>query len=328
MPRPRNTQISLQDTSYYHCVSRCVRKAYLCGVDCYTGQSYEHRREWIEARILRLACVFSINICAYSVMSNHLHLVLCVDESKARAWSVKKVLECWHQLFKASLLTQRFLKGEKLNSNELSLVIENAEIYRERLTDISWFMRALNEPIARQANREDKCTGRFWEGRFKSQALLDEAAVLTCMAYVDLNPIRAKIADTPLSSDFTSVQRRIQAAMKGEQPKELLPFVGNEKLVIPEGLMFTQEDYLKLLDETGRIIRTNERGEISLKCASILNRLNIPIENWVKMTVDFGYLFKGPVGTLDELTRYCQHLGRQRRQGASNCKKWLEHRRA
>ena len=82
MARPRNTQVSLQDTPYYHCVSRCVRKAYLCGVDFYTGQSYEHRRDWIEARLLMLASVFSIDICAYAVMSNHLHLVLGVDSYK------------------------------------------------------------------------------------------------------------------------------------------------------------------------------------------------------------------------------------------------------
>ncbi len=325
MARPRNTQVSLQDTPYYHCISRCVRKAYLCGVDFYTGQSYEHRRDWIEGRLLMLASVFSIDICAYAVMSNHLHLVLGVDSKKAKEWSAEKVLTRWHMLFKGTLLSQRFLKGDNLNPSEFAFLMEKVEIYRDRLIDISWFMRALNEPIARKANQEDKCTGRFWEGRFKSQALLDEAAVLTCMAYVDLNPVRAKMAQTPESSNFTSIQRRIQAAIKGEQPSELLPFVGNETLMPPKGLMFSAKDYLQLVDETGRIIREDKRGAISPKCEVILDRLNISQENWLKLTTDFGCLFKGPVGTLEELTRYCQHLKRKRRQGARSCTKWFIH---
>ena len=86
---------------------------------------------------------------------------------------------------------------------------ERLETCRQRLGSLAWFMRSLDEPIARRANREDACTGRFWEGRYKCQALLDAAAVLTCMSYVDLNPIRASIAENLESSSHTSALRRI-----------------------------------------------------------------------------------------------------------------------
>ena len=131
-------------------------------------------------------------------------------------------------------------------------------------------MRALNEPIARQANKEDKCTGHFWEGRFKSQALLDEGALLSCMAYVDLNPVRAGIAPTPEQSSFTSIQQRIKAALKGEQPSALLPFTGNEQQEKTSGISFSLKDYLTLVDETGRVLREDKRGAIDAKTAQIL----------------------------------------------------------
>ncbi|WP_298768698.1 transposase [uncultured Shewanella sp.] len=328
MPTARKAIVSIEDTPYYHCISRCVRRAYLCGEDAYTGQSYEHRRAWVEDRILKLGDIFAIDICAYAVMSNHLHLVLCVDIYEANAWSEREVVEHWHQLFNGTDITRKFVKGLALEEYEVVLLSETIAKYRSRLSDISWFMRALNEPIARKANFEDKCSGRFWEGRFKSQALLDEAAVLACMAYVDLNPIRAKMADTVEQSDFTSIQRRIKAVLKGEQPTELLDFVGNETREEPKGLLFHLKDYLQLVDETGRIIynenRADKRGVISDVAMPILNRLNIPQENWLKLTTEFTRLFKGPVGSLQELDAYCAHLERKRRQGAGNCHRWLD----
>jgi hypothetical protein len=148
------------------------------------------------------------------------------------------VIERWHQLFKGTLITQQYLRGDELIEPLQKMVEETAAVYRQRLMDISWFMRILNEDIARKANAEDNCTGRFWEGRFKSQALLDEATLASCMAYVDLNPVRAKIANTPEKSNYTSIQQRINAALQGEQPKPLLPFVGNPRQAMPKGLPF------------------------------------------------------------------------------------------
>ncbi|MBO2592027.1 transposase [Shewanella algae] len=319
MPRPRRTQISLEDTPYYHCCSRVVRRAFLCGDDAYSGKNYDHRRGWVESLLFELEAVFAIDVAAFAIMSNHLHLVLHVDIETANRWTDREVLEQWHKLFKGDELTHKFTQGELIEAYEVPRLKHTIAIYRSRLCDISWFMRCLNEPIARQANQEDNCTGRFWEGRFKSQALLDEAAVLTCMAYVDLNPIRAKMADTPEQSAHTSIRLRIQAALKCEQPAKLLPFIGSEYDNQRSGIAFGLKDYLELVDDTGRCIRDDKRGAISEQSTKLLTRLNIPHENWLKLTTEFGRLFRGPVGTLQELSCYCEHLEKRRRHFATSC---------
>jgi hypothetical protein len=121
---------------------------------------------------------------------------------------------------------------------------ETVAQYRLSLYDISWLMRDLNKYIVREANKEDGCTGRFWEGRFKSQALLDESAVLACMAYVDLNPIRAKMAKTPEASAHTSIKKRTVAVKnKRRLPKTLMPFVGGHRQNMPKGIAYHLKDY-------------------------------------------------------------------------------------
>jgi REP element-mobilizing transposase RayT len=279
MPKPRSSQVSLIDTPYYHCVSRCVRRAFLCGIDEYSGTSYEHRRAWVEDKVLWLSSVFAIGICAYAVMSNHVHLVLCVDKDKAMSWSDKQVVGRWHRLHRGTLLSQKFMRNELLSESEWISLKETNAIYRQRLYDISWLMASLSEPIARQANKEDGCTGRFWEGRFKSQALLDDAAVLSCMAYVDLNPIRAKMAKTPETSNHTSIQKRTEAIQQHKrQPHKLLPFVGNPRQDMPQGIAFSLQDYCELVDTTGRIIRVDKAGAIDSAHSPILRRLGLSEE--------------------------------------------------
>lgn len=162
MATPRKQQISLVDTPYYHCVARCVRRAFLCGEDALSGQSYEHRRGWVEDKLHFLSQVFAIEVCAYAVMSNHYHVVLFVDEAKAKQWHISEVLERWHRLHKGTLLTQQYCRGETLAKPLLDIVKATAEVYRKRLMKISWFMGYINEGIARAANQEDNCTGRFY----------------------------------------------------------------------------------------------------------------------------------------------------------------------
>jgi REP element-mobilizing transposase RayT len=323
MPKPRSQQICLSSTPYYHVCSSTVRKAFLCGVDKETGVSYEHRRTWIEKRIFQLAQVFAIDICAHAVMNNHLHLVLHVESEQVENWTTLEVLTRWHKLFKGTHLTVKFQQEQPLTQFELEMVEDTVQMYKQRLIDISWFMRSLNEPIARQANKEDKCTGHFWEGRFKSQALLDDAALLSCMAYVDLNPVRAGIAPTPEQSSFTSIQLRIKAAIKGEQPKALLPFTDNEHQDKTAGISFSLKDYLTLVDETGRVMREDKRGAINAKTAEILSRLHISDESWLKLTTNFEGMFTGAVGTAEHLCKFTEHVGLKRAHGIANAQTCL-----
>ena len=292
MTRSRKSQISLEATPYYHCVSRCVRRAFLCGIDPFTQASYEHRRQWVEDRLLWLGEIFAIDICAYAVMSNHVHVVLHINANQSQQWSAEEVVMRWHRLYKGLPLSHRFLKGDAFSPAEQQVFDTLVVRWRGTLTSISRFMAVLNEGIARRANAEDNCTGRFWEGRFKSQALLDEQALAACMTYVDLNPIRAKIAETPETSGHTSVQTRIVSAKESQQPRELFPFVGNPRAEVPDGLPFRLSDYLELVDWTGRVIREDKRGFIAEQLPSILDRLNISHTQWRQLTQQFEKQFR------------------------------------
>ena len=330
MPKPRKELVSLAATPYYHCVSRCVRRAFLCGSDA--GRCFEHRRGWIESLILEQAQVFAIDIAAYAVMSNHFHVVLHIDVEQSEGWAVREVVERWHQLYKGHPVTQRYVNDEPLSVAEQALVTTLAEIWRERLTSISWFMRRLNETIARMANEEDDCTGHFWEGRFKSQALLDEKALAACMAYVDLNPVRAQMAPTPEDSDYTSVQTRVKKAKTAKQPNHpnqqtplLMPFAGSPKQDMPQGIPMRLTDYLDLVDWTGKQLRENKKGQIDTKLPPILNRLNIDPQHWLYMTQSFESQFKGLVGSAYALKANVHHFNSssQRLSGMGSCQQLL-----
>lgn len=302
MPQPRSRQVSLDHTPYYHCISRCVRRAFLCGKDAHSGFDFEHRRHWIVDRIKLLCSVFAIDLCAYAIMSNHYHVVVRIDAEQAKQWSDAEVASRWMQIFSGPLLMHQYLANAALTDHELGYVAELFATWRHRLADLSWFMRCLNEPIARMANAEDHCTGRFWEGRFKSQALLDARAVLACMAYVDLNPIRAAMAKTPEQSDYTSIQERILYP----EGTSLRPFAKHDDDGIPFGL----KDYLELVDWGGREIKHNKRGYIPANAPPILTRLKMdagPVLTYLCKTDQPVF---GAVGPVSMLRAFAHSVGR------------------
>ncbi|MCG8108181.1 MAG: transposase [Candidatus Thiodiazotropha taylori] len=328
MTRARKTLVSLESTPFYHCISRCVRRAWLCGEDPYTGQNFEHRRQWVLDRLQQLSEIFAIDICAYAIMSSHYHVVLHVDREKGNSWSEHEVITRWTQLYKGHLLADRHLAGEVMSGAERAVLSELIEEWRLRLFDVSWFMRCLNEYLARKANEEDRCKGRFFEGRFKSQALLDEGALLTCMSYVDLNPIRASMAATPEESDFTSIQERIRAYIEDQKsdkakrqrqtaPTKLFPMTRVKRDEPSRGIDFDEKDYFRLVDWTGRAIRDDKRGSIPVELSPILERLQLDPEAWLNSIKSYSRDYFTAVGAIDRIKAYAESLEQRWFQGQS-----------
>lgn len=307
---------------WVHAVSRCVRRAHLAG-----GKN-EHRKSWVEQRLQTLAGVFAVDVAGYAVMSNHLHVVLRMQPTLARGWSAESVVERWWSLYPR----QRLRDGTPIaaTSAQIQHQAQDAiwvEVRRRRLADLGWLMKSLKEEISRRANREDGCTGAFWEGRFTSVPLLDQAALIACMAYVDLNPVRARMAATPEASRHTGARTRIQARRRwlagsrlrsrGGDPariRRLLEQVGLDEQArdaedglwltpIPRCSLADAEDaeaerlgldaYLELLDATGRSLAAVKRGRIDARLAPILARLDLEVEDWIATMTGWRMLWGG-----------------------------------
>ncbi len=329
---PRREIIDEQAVGTYHCVQRCVRRAFLCGRDSVTGKNYGHRKEWIRSRLEFLAGQFAIDVLDYSILDNHLHVVVRNRPDIVRSWSDTEVARRWWNLFpkRKDQTGQAAEPGEQ----DLAMLIADADALaekRRRLSSISWLMRCLAERIARQANKEDGCTGRFWEGRYKCQRLLDDAAVLACSIYVDLNPIRAGISTTPETSEFTSAYDRlhalhrhsaslhstnagdawlspVQVATRLEDLKEVRPSRRASNLGF---LNMDLDEYLELLDWTGRQTRADQRAAVPDELQPILNRLHVSEGMWIDTVLNFGRWFHRAAGRQTSLSQEAARHGRR-----------------
>jgi REP element-mobilizing transposase RayT len=270
----------------YHCISRCVRRSFLCGYDDYAHKDYEHRKGWIRDQLQLQASIFALDICGYAIMSNHLHLVLRTRPDLAASWDDREVARRWRLRYP---LRRNPLTGMPEEPNELEIQgilcqVDKIPYFRMRLASLSCFMGCLNESIAKRANAEDNCKGRFWEGRFTCVALLDESAILSCLSYVDLNPIRAAIAETPEKSHFTSAQDRILAtqaqavlALQEAAGDSSRPELARPELPSSEAL---SQEQLRLLDE---LRATAARADWLCPLQSTETRkgfLNLPLQDY------------------------------------------------
>ena len=339
MAIPRRKVVKDGAVGVYHCTARCVRQAHLCGVDPLTGKDYRHRKARAVDQLRFLARLFTMDVCAFALMINHLHTVLRTRPDLAETLTALEVAWRW-------LTARSSLFGGKEPTAEAVAALaarpERIEVLRGRLSSVSWFMAMLDEYLARTSNREDGVKGRFWEGRFQCRALLDVGAVATAMAYVDLNPVRAGLAETPEESEFTSIRERILAwredetahvqvasetkgavgegdgSRPGGVPRVGARVPGSGSWLCPirttngrQGILpLTEEEYWRFVDATGRVLRPGKKGHIDEGLAPILNRLGIVPDPWPDTVNGFGH-FPVAVGSLSRLRQFARDAGRR-----------------
>ena len=315
----REEVFSPDEIAIVHTMNRVVRRCLLFGTDPATNISYDHRKGWIEALLERFAAHFGIDLIAYSILSNHFHLVLRNRPDVVATWDDTEVARRWLMICPVRKHADGQPKEPKETEiNPIRNDPERLQEIRSRLSDISWWMRLLCQRIGMRANREDNATGKFFEARFKAVRLLDEAAVAACVAYVDLNPIRAALAETLEESPYTSVQRRIQSMqVKRDADRSLAPVFIDERAssFLTGGvtlvhrcsnlgfLPMTAAEYIQLLDWTSRQAAPGKHGKTPENIPPVLTRLGIDTKIWCELAGNFGRLFYQVAGkpqTIDQ----------------------------
>ena len=295
----RSQLVDVNVSPWYHVISKTVRGAWLL------GEGKEDRKQWIEDRLQELSQVFALEIAGFAVLDSHLHVLVRLCPERVPTWSDEEVVRRW-----ARVVPPRGADREPRDVNQawVDQKLADAKFVaqtRQRLANLGWFMKCLKEPLARRANREDGCQGAFWQGRYKSIAILDDEALLATCAYIDLNPVAAGMAATPEASPHTSVRSRVehcraegrladlQAARDGSVAAAhaargldaghwLCPLNderrrGTPRAGVLEGLSLGS--YLQLVDWTSRLVRQG-KARVGREVASILDRLGTSVEVW------------------------------------------------
>lgn len=323
----------------FHCTARCVRRAFLCGRDRLTGQDYTHRRNWIIHREEQLARLFAIEVEFRAEMSNHLHAVLRTRPEIAARWTPREVARRWLTATKLAkcLSDEMPLPEEKRIDKAVGNKKQIAQ-WRRRLSNISWFMGMLCENIARRANNEDDCHGRFWETRFRCREITDLSGLLLCGIYVDLNPIRAGEAARPETARYTSLCQRLQARDQRRNARDRADGWMAELTLRPERkadeacaytsrsgrrasdlgvLPISLEDYLKLLRWTARLLESGQRSTIPKDLEAVLDRLHVNHEQWLDTVDSYERCFCHAVGPPASLARVAQRMEVSHLKGAT-----------
>jgi hypothetical protein len=309
MTTARKELVDINVSRWYHCISRCVRGASLL------SDVRQHRKQWIEDRLQLLSGSFAIAVGGFSVMDNHLHVLVRLEPERAEQLSSEEVVRRWLAVYPPAGISGDDAKAMELAVSQQMTDSVRVEVLRVRLQNLGWFMKALKEPLSRLANKEDGCRGAFWEARYKSIAILDIQALLATCVYIDLNPVAAGASPTPEGSRYTSLRQRIeharaqgkldalgvarQGSVAGskaagglELSHWLVPLedlrnqagaesAGGALGGVRAGMLesFSLGTYVQLVDYVGRLHRTG-KGRISAELLGVFERLGTSGEQW------------------------------------------------
>jgi hypothetical protein len=345
----------------YHCWNRFVRQLYLAGVDPITGVDRSARKQWFLQRLRELAEIFLVDVLTHSILSTHFHLILRNRPDLAEAITDEDVVRRWRALYPH----RRNADGTpaELAPHEIRLELQDPKQvaeWRRRLADISWFMKCFSEELAKNANAEDGVCGAFFAHRFKCKRLEDEAAVVACSVYIDLNEIRALLAETPEDSRHSSIGHRsqgrrarsrdaiegattlgaaclpgvdlnVECARRGDADYWHCPVHEGAAVAclaphgraaefhtdLPPGrrltrygfLPVTLDQYLSLVDWSGRQARAGKAGVIPATLAPILERLGVRAEQWCAVTEQFDSWFTYVAGRMEAMLNFAAQAG-------------------
>ncbi|MCC9603030.1 hypothetical protein LOC67_20980 [Stieleria sp. JC731] len=332
----RGEIIDPNEPTIVHAISRTVRGIYFLGTDPVSGKNFDYRKRWIEDLLRHFAGLFGIDLLCYSILSNHYHLVLRSRPDIVDHWSDLEVARRW-----LSICPKRRVGGmaSEPTNHEIDSICNGPgkiEEIRKRLSDISWWMRLLNQRVAQRANREDKASGRFWQDRFVAVRIDDEESLLACAAYVELNPIRAAMAETIEHAEFTSIGKRIESEfqcqlMQGDHNRpaarevsfakrirvdhflsklfidERSSSVGSEPGELGQRcsnkgfLPINCKQFVELLDWSARQLKPGKRGKTPMHYPPVLERLGISERSWITVISGFDKAFSHVAAKLDNL---------------------------
>ncbi len=334
----REEVFSPDEIACVHVMNRAVRRCFLMGYDPVHGKNFDHRKQWIEQKLQVFASGFAIDLLGYAILDNHFHLVLRSRPDVVRTWDDRDVAIRWLRI--CPLRKNHDGTPKEPSDSEIASIVSDGEFVaqlRRRLSDISWWMRLLCQYVGQRANREMDETGRFWESRFRAVRLLDDSALLAAVAYVDLNPIRAALAQTVETSEHTSAKKRIESLLKNtadvsddnndaapdaylapvqlEHSEGILgpqPAIGRTRCSDKGFLDISAAEYLTLLDQTARLVSSPGRGSTPAELAPIVERVGLQPATWLGLVSNFGELFHNVAGSPHQILQARSRVSRGR----------------